>query len=137
MLLEDDDHEPLRTEPGGAPVHTTVPSITTISDTLATILGVCRAGPHLADAFLSPPLPLSHKINLPSHQRGNDRPSKCSPKATCMALQYVMRMVARPRPIYTLLPTSVKWAHHIDDLLLTSEDLPLLQDALQAWLEHQ
>lgn len=33
-------------------------------------------------------------------------------------------------------PTSVKWVHHIDDIMLTCEDLPLLQDTLQFLLEH-
>lgn len=28
--------------------------------------------------------------------------------------------------------TPVKWAYHIDDLMLTYEDLPLLQETLQA-----
>lgn len=31
-------------------------------------------------------------------------------------------------------PTSVKWAHYTD--MLICEDLPLLQDTLQTWLEH-
>lgn len=32
------------------------------------------------------------------------------------------------------LPTSIKWAHYIDDMMLTCKDLPLLQDTLQALL---
>ena len=33
-------------------------------------------------------------------------------------------------------PTSVKWASYIDDLTLTWEELPLLQNSLPALLEH-
>ena len=33
-------------------------------------------------------------------------------------------------------PTSVKWAYYIDNITLTCEELSLLQDTLQTWLEH-
>lgn len=33
-------------------------------------------------------------------------------------------------------PTSVKWAHYINNITLTREDLPLLQGTLQILLEH-
>lgn len=35
-------------------------------------------------------------------------------------------MVVRDLPLFS--STSVKWAHYIDDTMLTCEDLPLLQD---------
>ena len=33
-------------------------------------------------------------------------------------------------------PLLVKWAHYVDDIMLIYEDLPLLQEILQAWLKH-
>lgn len=32
--------------------------------------------------------------------------------------------------------TSVKWAHYIDDIMITYEDSPLLQKSLQSLLDH-
>lgn len=44
-------------------------------------------------------------------------------------------MVARDLSLFSFL-TSVKRAHYIDDIMLTCEDLPLLQKSLQALLKH-
>lgn len=33
-------------------------------------------------------------------------------------------------------PTSVEWAHYIDDIMITCKDLLLLQDTLQTLLGH-
>lgn len=75
--------------------------------------------------------PLSQKINLPSHGRENNRPFKCLPKVTCTIPWDDTWSLS----LYSF-PTLGKWAHYIDHIILTCEDLPLLQDIPQALPEH-
>lgn len=75
---------------------------------------------------------LSQKSNLLSHGRVNNGPSTCFPKVTCTA-PLRCGMVAQALSLF--FSTSVKWVHNTDNILLTC-DLPLLQDILQALLEH-
>lgn len=44
-------------------------------------------------------------------------------------------MVARDLSLFSF-PTSVKQAHYIDNIMLTCEDLPLLQKTYEALLDH-
>lgn len=75
--------------------------------------------------------PLSHKINLPSHGRENNRPFKLLSKVTCT----IPWDDTWGLSLYSF-PTLGKWAYYINDIILTCEDLPLLQDIPQALPEN-
>ena len=77
---------------------------------------------------------LSHKINLPSHWRENNGPFKCFPEATLPAPPVFTDDSLRTVPV--LFPQLVKWAHCLDDIMLTYEHLPNLQDTLKTLLEY-
>ena len=115
-------------------IHVAVPDIVTILDTLAMVLGMYHAVLNLANAFFIYPWTLRHKINLLSRERGNSGPSKCFSKAT--AQSYNMSWDGTQDLSLFSFPTSVKWSHYVDDIMLTREDLPLLQDTLQTLLEQ-
>ena len=51
------------------------------------------------------------------------------PKATYSDPQLCYRMAAQDMSLFSF-PTTVKWAHYIDDIMLMCEDLPLLQETL-------
>ena len=75
------------------------------------------------------------KINLPSCGRGNSGPFKCILRLPAQHPPTCHGTAARdlsPSPF----PTSVRQAPYIDDTMLTCEDWPLLQDVLQALLDH-
>lgn len=69
--------------------------------------------------------------NLPSCGRGTSGSSKGFPKAACTAPWCVVGW--EPETCPRSFPTLVRWAGCIDDVMLTREVLPLLQDLL---LEH-
>lgn len=73
------------------------------------------------------------KINLPACGRNNNEPFKCFPPALHSSIVCHGRVTG---DVFLFsFPTSIKWAHYIDAIMLTCEDSPLLQDTLQALLE--
>lgn len=98
----------------------------TILDTLAMFLGLYHAMLNLINAFSSIPVTTESQDQFAFTWEEQHRPFKCFPKIICMAPPYT----------WGWHPTSVKWTHYIDDIMLKCEDLLLLQDTLQALLGH-
>ena len=111
-----------------SPIHKTVPQIATILDTLATVLGVFHAMQDLANAFFqSPP---GHWVtrSICLHVGGATVGfSGTSPRLPA-PLSICHRMGASEHSLFSF-PTSLKWAHYIDNMLiiLSCKDLPVLQ----------
>ena len=111
-----------------SPIHATVPQIATILDTLATVLGVFHAMQDLANAFFQS-LPghwVTRSICL--HVGGATVGfSGTSPRLPA-PLSICHRMGASEHSLFSF-PTSLKWAHYIDNMLiiLSCKDLPVLQ----------
>lgn len=59
---------------------------------------------------------------------------QCFPEVTLPAPSILMDGSLRTVPV--LFPQLIKWAHFIDDIMLTYEHLPILQDTLKTLLEY-
>lgn len=143
LTLGLDDSGLLRIEQGNAwsitvnphipPIHVAVCNIATILDTLAWVLGAYYAVMDLANVFFRKHLTTESQDHSSFTWRGQRWIfSRASPRLP--AWSHHMSWDGS-WDLFSF-PTSVQWAHYSDDILFTCEDLPLLQNTLQALLGH-
>ena len=118
-----------------APIHVSVPNSATVFDTLAAVLGTYHAVPDLVNAFFSLHLATESQHQFAFMWEEQQWTFQVLPQGHLHSPTTCHGMVAQDLSLFSF-PTSVKWAHYIDEMMLTCEDLPLLQDLLQTLLEH-
>ena len=127
----ENDRGLLRTEQDSTPIHAAVPDIATILGNLARLLGGYYTELDLANVW-GPESQHQFAFTL---GRGNNGPSKCFLKVTCPHPTICLGWLPRTCPCSPF-PPSVKQVHCIDDIMLSCEDVSLLQDTRQGLLEH-
>ena len=101
------------------PIHVVVPNIVTILYILAMVLEVYHAVVNRENAIFSIPLATESQDQFAFTWEGQ---------------QWAFQADGSPNSSLFSFPTSVKWTHYISDIMLTGENLPLQQDALQTLL---
>lgn len=128
------------------PIHGALPNIATVLDTLAPVLRVHHIVLDLTRVFgflvlvflgffLSILLTAESQDQSAFMWEGQKRTFQVLPQGYLHDPAIYHGMAAQDLLLF-FFPTSVKWAHYIDDIMLTSKDLPLQQDMLQILLEH-
>lgn len=110
-----------------------MPNTATTSDTPATALRTDHPVLDLATAFSSIALDSESQDQSAFTWEGQQRTFQVLPQGYLYNPTLCPVMVARNLSLF--FPTPLKWVHHTDDIMLTCEDLPLLNKTLQALLD--